>query len=196
MVLERDFMKMRAILLVGVFALAGCQSAAERQAAATGEVDVRDAPMKEVSALTKAARAKQAMQPGTWDSGTELVSADFAPGPQHDAQMQAAAKIPRHAVKCQTATDLAPVDITMLEKVGGSCTFPRYVQKGGKIDVQIECTKGGARTTLLYKGTMGKDAYDVNVEQNSGAPGQPGYAAVKMRVYGKRLGLCAGKPSA
>lgn len=189
-------MKMRAILLVSAFALAGCQTAAERQAAATGEVDVSNASMKEVSGLTKAARAKQAMQPGTWDSGTELVSADFGPGPQHDAQMAAAAKIPRHAVKCQTASDLAPVDIATLEKVGGSCTFPRFVQKDGKIDVEIRCTKDGAATTLLYKGTMGKEAYDVNVEQNSGAPGQPGYAAVKMRVYGKRLGLCAGKPAA
>ncbi|MDG2535787.1 DUF3617 family protein [Sphingomonas sp. HITSZ_GF] len=190
-------MKMRAILLAGaVLALAGCQSAAERQAAATGEVDVQNASMEEVASLTKAARAKQAMQPGTWESGTELVSADFADGPQHDAQMQAAAKIPRHAVKCQTAADLAPVDITMLEKVGGRCTFPRFVQKGGKIDVEIQCDKDGAKTTLLYKGTMGKDAYDVAVEQNSGAKGQPGYAAVRMRVYGKRLGLCTGKPAA
>jgi uncharacterized protein YceK len=189
---------MRASVLVfpAVLLLAGCQSAAERQAAETGEIDVANASMEQVSALTKAARAKQAMQPGTWESGTELVAADFAAGPSHDAQMEAAAKIPRHAVKCQTAADLAPVDITMLEKVGGSCTFPRYVQKGGKIDVQIECAKDGAKTTLLYKGTMGKDAYDVAVEQNSGAPGQAGYAAVKMRVYGKRLGLCTGKPSA
>lgn len=189
-------MKMRAILLAGTLVLAGCQSAAERQAAATGEVDLTNAPMQDVAKITKAARAKQSMQPGTWESGTELVSADFAAGPSHDAQMEAAAKIPRHAVKCQTASDLAPVDITMLEKVGGNCTFPHYVQKGGKIDVQIECEKDGARTTLLYKGTMGKDAYDVAVEQNSGQPGQPGYAAVKMRVYGKRLGLCTGKPGA
>jgi hypothetical protein len=190
-------MKMRAILLVGALALASCQSAAERQAAATGEIEVSNASMKEVSGLTKAARARQAMQPGTWESGTELVSADFGPGPEHDAQMVAAAKIPRHAVKCQTATDLAPVDITMLEKIGGTCTFPRFVQKAGKIDVEIQCAQpGGATTTLLYKGTMGKDAYNVDVQQNSGVKGQPGYAAVRMRVYGKRLGLCTGKPAA
>jgi len=187
---------MRAILLVGALALAGCQSAAERKAAETGEIDASNASMQEVQGLTKAARAKQAMQPGTWESGTQLIAADFAPGSQHDAQMEAAAKIPRHAIKCQTASDLAPVDISMLEKVGGSCTFPRFIQKDGRIDVQIQCVKDGATTTLLYKGTMGKDAYDVAVEQNSGAPGQPGYAAVKMRVYGKRLGLCTGKPAA
>lgn len=186
-------MKMRAILLVGAFALAGCQTAAERQAAATGEVDASNASMKEISGLTKAARAKQAMQPGTWESGTELITADFGPGPEHDAQMQAAAKIPRHAVKCQTASDLAPVNIDTLEKVGGACTFPRFIQKGGKIDVEIQCDKDGAKTTLLYKGTMGKDAYDVAVAQNSGVKGQPGYAEVRMRVYGKRLGLCQGK---
>jgi len=196
--LERDFIDMRAILLVGTaLALAGCQSAAEREAAATGVVEVRNGSMEEVAGLTKAARGKQAMQPGTWESGTELIAADFAPGPEHDAQMEAAAKIPRHAVKCQTASDLAPVDITMLEKVGGTCTFPHFTQKDGKIDVEIACTQAnGARTTLLYKGTQGKDAYDVTVEQNSGTKGQPGYAAVRMRVYGKRLGLCQGKPAA
>lgn len=189
-------MKMRAILLAGVFALAGCQSAAERQAAATGEIEVSNASMQEVSGLTRAARTQQVMQPGNWESGTELIAADFGPGPQHEAQMAAAAKIPRHAVKCQSASDLAPVDVSTLEKIGGSCVFPRFVQKGGRIDVQIECTKDGAKTALSYKGTMGKDGYDVAVEQNSGAPGQPGYAAVKMRVYGKRLGQCAGKPAA
>lgn len=190
-------MKMRVILLASAFALAGCQTAAERQAAATGELDVSNGSMEEVAGLTKAAREKQAMQPGTWESGTELIAADFGPGPEHDAQLEAAAKIPRHATKCQKASDLAPVDITMLEKIGGTCTFPRFVQKGGKIDVEIECVQsGGAKTTLLYKGTMAKDAYDVNVEQKSGAPGQPGYAQVQMRVYGKRLGLCTGKPGA
>lgn len=190
-------MKMRATLLVGALALAGCQTAAERQAAQTGEIEAHNASMKEISGLTKAARTKQAMQPGTWESGTELISADFAPGAEHDAQMEAAAKLARHAVKCQTASDLAPVNIETLEKVGGTCTFPRFIEKGGRIDVEIQCAQAnGTRTTLLYKGTMGKDAYDVAVEQNSGEKGQPGYAAVRMRVHGKRLGLCQPKPAA
>ncbi|NWM54965.1 hypothetical protein GY652_27305, partial [Escherichia coli] len=51
-------------------------------------------------------------------------------------------------------------------------------------------------TTLLYVGAMGKQAYDVTVDQKSGVKGQPGYAAIRMRVYGKRLGLCQGKPAA
>ncbi|MBL7372357.1 hypothetical protein INQ23_23785, partial [Escherichia coli] len=49
---------MRAILLVGALVLAGCQSAAERQAAATGEFEVHNASMKEVSGLSKAAHSK------------------------------------------------------------------------------------------------------------------------------------------
>ena len=40
----------------------------------------------------------------------------------------------------------------------------------------------GAKTTLVYAGTMDKQAYDVTVDQKSGAKGQPGYAAIRMRV--------------
>ncbi|HWU93955.1 MAG TPA: DUF3617 family protein [Sphingomonas sp.] len=188
---------MRATLLVGALALASCQSAAERQAAATGEFEVRDASMKEVAALSKAAHSKMLMQPGTWDSATQVISADFTDGPDKADQLEAVKRQERHAVKCQTASDLQPLDIENLEKVAGTCTFPRFVQKGGKLDVEIQCTQAsGARTTLLYAGTMGKDAYDVTVDQKSGSKGQPGYAAIRMRVYGKRLGLCAGKPAA
>lgn len=188
---------MRAILLVGALALAGCQSAAEREAAATGEFEVHNGSMKEVAALSKAAHSKMLMQPGTWDSGMQVISTDFADGPDKADQLAAVRKQERHAVKCQTASDLKPLDIENLEKVAGTCAFPRFIQKGGKLDVQIECTQAsGAKTTLLYAGTMGKEAYDVTVDQKSGAKGQPGYAAIRMRVYGKRLGLCTGKPTA
>ncbi|WP_137863504.1 MULTISPECIES: DUF3617 family protein [unclassified Sphingomonas] len=188
---------MRAILLVGALVLAGCQSAAERQAAATGEFEVHNASMKEVSGLSKAAHSKTLMQPGTWDSGMEVLSAEFADGPDKADQLAAVQKQQRHAVKCQTASDLKPLDIENLEKVAGTCTFPRFVQKGGKLDVEIQCTQAnGAKTTLLYVGAMGKQAYDVTVDQKSGVKGQPGYAAIRMRVYGKRLGLCQGKPAA
>ncbi|MEP9357642.1 DUF3617 family protein [Sphingomonas sp. KR3-1] len=187
-------MDKRALLLVGALALAGCQSAAERQAAATGEVDVQNASMKEVSGLTKAARSKPLMQPGTWESGTQLLSADFAPGANYDAQMASAKQAVRHAVKCQTASDLAPIDISNLEKVAGSCTFPRYVQKGGKVDIEIQCTQAnGSRTRLVYTGTMAKQGYDVTVDQKTGEKGSADYAAVRLRVYGKRIGLCQGK---
>lgn len=188
---------MRAILLVGALALAGCQSAAERQAAATGEFEAHNASMKEVSALSRAAHSKMLMQPGTWDSGMQVISADFTDGPGKADQLAAVRKQERHAVKCQTASDLKPLDIENLEKVAGSCTFPRFVQKGGKLDVEIQCTQAsGAKTTLLYAGTMGKDAYDVTVDQKTGVKGQPDYAAIRMRVYGRRLGLCQGKPAA
>jgi len=185
---------MRAMLLVGAaLVLAGCQSEAERQAAATGEIDVRNASMQEVASLSRAAHSKTLMQPGTWDSGTQVVSADFSDGPDKESQLAAVRKQERHAVKCQTASDLKPLDIENLEKVAGTCTFPRFVQKGGKLDVEIQCTQAsGAKTTLVYAGTMDKQAYDVTVDQKSGAKGQPGYAAIRMRVYGKRLGLCQG----
>lgn len=186
----------RASLFVAAIALAGCQSAAEKRAAETGEIEAANASMAEISSLTKAARPKVDMQPGQWDIGMQVVSADlsaFPEGPERDAQMAAVKRQERHGVKCQTAADLKPIDIENLEKVAGTCTFPRYVQKGGKLDVEIHCAQpGGPTTVVLANGTMSKTAFDVTIDQTSGAKGQPGYAAIRMRAQGKRLGLCKG----
>lgn len=153
--------------------------------------------MKEIVGLTKAARSKLQMQPGQWESAMQVVSADFSSfkeGADRDAQIEAVKKQERHAVKCQTAADLKPLDIENLEKVAGACTFPRYLQKGGKLDVEIRCAQpGGPQTVILANGAMGKDAFDVVIDQKSGAPGQPGYAAIKLRATGKRLGICQPK---
>lgn len=189
-------MKHACLLVTAALALAGCQSAAEKRAAETGEVEASGASMAEVSGLLKAARAKTEMQPGQWDVGMQVVSADlsaFPEGPERDAQMEAIKRQERHGVKCQTAADLKPLDIANLEKVAGTCTFPRYVQKGGKLDVEIHCAQpGGPQTVVLATGTMSKTAFDVTIDQTSGTKGQRGYAAIRMRAQGKRLGLCQG----
>jgi hypothetical protein len=186
---------MRALLLLSALALAGCQSPAERRAAETGEIDVRNGSMQQVSGLLKAARTKFDMQPGKWDIAMQVVSADLSAfaGPEREAQMEAVKRQERHGVKCQTAADLKPLDVDNLEKVAGTCTFPRYIQRGGKIDVEIHCAQpNGPQSVVLANGTMTRTAFDVTIDQKSGDKGQPGYAAFRLRATGKRLGLCQG----
>lgn len=189
---------MRAIFLTGLAALAltGCQSADERQAAATGEVKLTNASMEDVSRLTKAAREKMTMQPGQWNTELRVVSADLSGLPEADreAQLTAIKGQEKSANGCRTADDLKPFDIGNLEQIAGSCTFPRYTQEGGKLDVEVHCGEGAAKTVLTGSGTLSPTGYDVTIQQTSGTKGSAGYLGLVLRAKGNRTGNCVAKP--
>lgn len=188
---------MRAFFLVAALAVAGCQSADEKQAAATGEVRLTNAPMADVARLTKAARAKSVMQPGQWRTELHVISADlsaFPEGPVRAGQMEALKQQERAADGCRTADDLKPLDIDNLEQVAGSCTFPRYIQAGGKLDVAIKCGEGDSRTTLTATGTLTPTGYDVTIHQQTGAQGAANHLGMVLNAKGARTGNCVPKP--
>ncbi|RYH00264.1 MAG: DUF3617 family protein [Alphaproteobacteria bacterium] len=189
---------MHAYLPVAVagLALAGCQAADEKHAAATGEVRLSNASMKDVARLTKAARAKTLMQPGQWQTALRVVSTDlsaFPDGNKRDAQMQAIKNQERSAQGCRTVEELKPFDIENLEQVAGKCVFPRYNQAGGKIDAEIHCSEGASKTVLLVTGTLSPAGYDVTIDQKTGALGAANYLGLKIRAIGNRVGNCIAK---
>lgn len=191
---------MRAYFLVAAaaFVLAGCQSAEEKRAAETGEVRLSNASMEQVADLTKAARPKTLMQPGQWRTELHVVSADlssFPEGATRDEQMEAIKTQERTADGCRTANDLKPLDIDNLEQVAGKCVFPRYNQAGGKLDVEIHCGEGAAKTVLVAAGTLSNTAYDVTIDQATGTRGAPGYLGLRLRAKGTRTGNCIAKPA-
>lgn len=188
---------MRAYFLAGVAAmmLAGCQAADEKQAAATGEVRLANASMKDVARLTKAARAKTVMQPGQWRTELQVVAADlsgFPEGQVRDAQLKAIKGQERAATGCRTADALKPLDIDNLEQVAGTCTFPRYIQAGGRIDVEIQCN-GASKTVLVASGALSPTGYDVTIQQTSGTKGAANYLGLTLRAKGERIGNCVAK---
>lgn len=190
---------MRAYLLAGLAALtlAGCQSADERQAAETGEIKLTNASMADVSRLTKAARTKTLMQPGQWQTGLHIVSADlsgFPEGETRDTQLEAIKGQEKSADGCRTADDLKPFDIDNLEQVAGSCTFPRYNQSGGKLDVEIHCGEGATKSVLTASGTISRTGYDVMIRQVAGTRGAAGYLDLTLQAKGARTGNCVAKP--
>jgi hypothetical protein len=190
---------MRAYFLAAgaALALAGCQSADEKQAAATGEIKLSNASMKDVARLTKAARAKTVMQPGEWHTALHVVATDlsaYPEGPKRDAQMAAIKEQERDAAGCRTADDLKPFDIDNLEQVAGSCTFPHYIQAGGKLDAEIQCGEGATNTVLIAKGTLSPTGYDVTIQQVSGAKGAANYLGLTLQAKGERTGNCVAKP--
>jgi hypothetical protein len=189
---------MRAYLLAvgAALALSGCQSAEQKRAAETGEIEVSNGSMEQITALTKAARPKSKLQPGLWHTELRVVSADlsaFPVGEARDAQLAAIKGQERTATGCRTADDLKPFDIDNLEKVAGTCTFPRYLQKGGKLDVQISCGDGATKTVMVATGTLGPTGYDVTIDQTSGTPGAAGYLGLKLEAKGSRTGNCIAK---
>lgn len=190
---------MRAIFLTAVAALTltGCQAADEKAAAATGEFKLTNASMEDVTRLTKAARAKTVMQPGLWRTGLTVVSADlsaFPEGPKRDAQMAAIKDQERNATGCRTADDLKPFDIGNLEEVAGKCVFPRYIQEGGKLDVEIQCGEGANKTVMLATGTLSQTGYGVTIDQTTGVKGAGNYLGMQLHAAGNRTGNCAAKP--
>jgi hypothetical protein len=184
---------MRAIfvLAASALALAGCQSAEEKRAAETGEIEVTNAKTDQVAKLIKAAAAKTAVRPGLWKAELRIESVDVGPGADSARQLELAKGLERNATECKTAEQLKPFDIAKLEKAAGACTFIRYVAKGGKVDAKIQCTKPNTpATTILINGTTSATGFDVATEHQTGASGQPGYSLIRMRTTGTRVGEC------
>ncbi len=187
---------MRRILLVAAAALAlgGCQSAAEKQAAATGEIHATDVDSAQVTRLMKAAREKTALKPGLWRLQIAIQSAelgDVSPDVRA-AQDEAIRKQARDTTACRTEKELKPLDLEQLEKAAGTCRFARYELAGGRIDADITCKKEGAPAThIRAAGTSSPTGFDILLSQQNGLKGQPGYLAFKVQATGKRLGECA-----
>ena len=179
------------LLAVGAVALAGCQSAEEKRAAETGEIEVTNAPSDQVAKLIKAAASKTAVKPGLWKAELRMEDVQVGPGADNAKQLDLAKNLERSATECKTAEQLKPFDIAKLEQAAGKCTFIRYVAKGGKVDAKIQCTRPNApATAIVINGTSSTTAFDVTVENQTGAAGQPGYSLLRMRSTGTRVGEC------
>jgi hypothetical protein len=186
-------MRATIILATVALALAGCQSAEEKHAAETGEIEVTNAQTAEVAKLIKAAAPKTAVKPGLWKAELRIEAVDVGPGGDSAKQLELAKGLERNATECKTAEQLKPFDVSKLEQAAGACTFVRYVSKGGKVDAEIQCSKKASEpgTTLLINGTNSATGFDVVTEHRTGTKGQPGYSLVRMRSTGTRVGECA-----
>ncbi|MBO9624417.1 MAG: DUF3617 family protein [Sphingomonas sp.] len=188
---------MRAVIALALIlpALSACQSAEEKRAAETGEIQVSDATSAQVSKLMKAAQAKRTMKPGEWRLELHVLSADTGSGPlaADDPKMVQLKGQERSTTACRGAKDLKAIDLEQLEKVAGECRFPRYSLVGGQLDAEIECKQpNGAAMHITAHGTTANDRFDVTLDQRSGTAGQPGYLALQLRAQGTRLGECKG----
>lgn len=190
---------MRATFVIAAAAaLAGCQADEPKNGASLGEVRLTNATMAQVTEAVRAARAKQGMQGGEWQTDMRIVSVDLSGFPEGDREAQRTAiKAQENSVKgCRTEKDLKPIDLESIAKAAGTCTFPRYIQADGKLDVEIQCGEGATRTVMTAAGTMTSTGFDVTVDQATGTRGAPGSLGLKIQAKGTRLGECKGEAAA
>lgn len=188
-------MRATIVLALAALALASCQSAEEKLAAETGNIQVTDASAAEISGLMRAAQEKRAMKPGEWQLQVQVLSAETSAGPlaDGDPKMAQLKQQERNVAGCREAKDLKPLDLDQLQKVAGECRFSRYSLVGGKLDAAFECTQqNGMKMAMTANGTTAPEGFDVTLDQKSGTPGGADYVALKLRASGKRLGECRG----
>ena len=99
-------MRATIVLAAAALALAGCQSAEEKHAAETGEIEVTNAKTDEVSRLIKAAAPKTAVKPGLWKAELRIEAVDVGPNGDSAQQLRLAKSLERSATECKTAEQL------------------------------------------------------------------------------------------
>lgn len=179
------------LFAIAAVALAGCQSEAEKRAAATGEIDISNGTIEEASDLMEAAAEKSAAQPGQWKGELKIIDVQMGPGADSARELELAKSLERSATECKTAKQLKPFDIDKLEQAAGQCTIVRLVKKGVKVDAQVTCKRGdGPETAINLTGTSSPTGFDVTTEHRTGTAGQSGYSLIKLRSTGTRVGAC------
>lgn len=183
----------KLVLMVGLgVALAGCNKgpSTEETARKTGDIRLENASAEEVMKQASAAQDKHKIQPGEWENTMQIVAVEM-PGAPEILRKQAEAetkKPPETRKECQKAENAPAIDVAQLGPMAKSCTFPKYVLAGGKIDASIECKGPMGTITMSMTGTQTATAYDMTVIQSM--PGQGAGSKVTIHRTGKRIGEC------
>lgn len=157
-------------------------SACDRQAAA---------PPSSLSEEEVAAQlAKVKVEPGQWESTTEIVSAKGALPKEALEQMTGRRT---GSSTCITPEQAArPSAKFMAAQQNSDCTYQDFRMQGGKISGRMTCSGGqmlGDMVTVM-NGDYGPTAYDMNMQMET--PGLPGgdKILITARTRGQRTGEC------
>lgn len=133
--------------------------------------------------------APPSVQPGRWESTTQIVDIE-APGlPPQAAQMMKGRSM--KFSYCVTPEDAADGPKKMLEQSqnnNGECKMLKYETSGNKMDAEMQCSSkemGTSRITML--GEFSETDYSLDMSMTSnGGPFQRMVSSIKA----KRLGAC------
>lgn len=131
------------------------------------------------------------VDPGQWDTSTQIVSAT-GPLPQEALQQMVGQKT--EVSHCITPEEAARPSANFLAAQQGSdCTYQNFQMAGGKVKGRMTCSGGQmpGRVVTDMSGAYGSQAYDMIMDMET--PGLPGGGAIriKARTQGKRVGECS-----
>lgn len=185
-------MRIVAIMLAGsaLLALGACGKSEDKAESGAGEAQ----SVQEIAAQVK----KVSLQPGEWETTSEIVEAKIENAPEGmPAGMMDAMKGRKTSVKSCITPEQAEnpgADFLTAQK-DGRCTYSGFEMSGGTIKGTVTCTgQQGGTATMKMEGIYTSTSYTTTVDVQSAGMGGPEAQDMTMhmttKVSGKRVGEC------
>lgn len=185
-------MRTIAIMLAGsaLLALGACDKGEDKAQSGAGEAQ----SAQEIAAQVK----KVSLQPGEWETTSEIVDAKIENAPEGmPAGMMDAMKGRKTMVKnCITPAQAENPDADFLAaQKDGRCTYSGFEMAGGTIKGTVTCAGGeGGTATMKMEGIYTPASYTTTVDMVSagmgGAQARDMTMHMTTKVSGKRIGEC------
>lgn len=142
--------------------------------------------------------AKVSLQPGEWETTSEIVEVTMDNMPQGmPAGMLDAMKGRKTTVKSCITPEQAenPEADFLTAQKDGNCTYSGFEMAGGTIRGNVSCTsEQGGTANIAMEGIYSPASYAMTMNMNGdgmGGAGTPGMTMqMKMKTSGKRIGEC------
>lgn len=129
------------------------------------------------------------VDPGQWDTSTQIVSATGPLPKEALAQMIGQRTNVSHCITPEEAA--RPSANFLAAQQGSDCTYQNFQMTGGRIVGKMSCTGGQmpGQVDTEMSGTYGPQAYDLVMDMTT--PAIPGTTMkIKARTQGRRVGEC------
>ena len=164
-------------------------------AAATGEVNLKNASLEEVQKQAQAAGGAAAkLQPGQWETKVEISDIDMPGVPP--AMAKTLGETMKGAAATTVTNCITPEEAARPQgKVFGGgnsdqCRYEKFTMGGGRMEGTLVCKDAdrGGSMTMTTNGTFTATSFAIDNDMKM--EGGPQAMTMKARVNGKRLGEC------
>jgi len=169
----------RFICVAAILALAACEKKTEKKA--------QGMTAEEVAAQLASVK----VDPGQWESTTEIVSAK---GPLPQAALQEMIGQRTNVSNCITPEQAKRPSANFLAAQQNSeCTYQDFRLDGGRLTGTMTCTGGDVpgETVTKMNGHYGPQDYDIAMDIETNPLPGAGPMQIRARAQGKRTGDCA-----
>ena len=171
-------MRTRLLLLAALFPLGGCDRGAEPGGEMTAEQVAEE--LREMK-----------IEPGQWESTTEVVGVDAPVGGDVLKQMVGQKSSKSDCVTPEQAAKPSAAFLAVQQT--NNCTYRDWSLEGGRIRGTMTCDGGGqipGQVVMTMTGAYGSTGYDLDMNmRTAGLPGGAGMT-IKAKSTGRRTGQC------